>query len=102
MAVKVAFSPEAEADLLALYDYISKEAAAAIAAKFTGEIIDFCEGFSTFPNRGTRRDDLRPGLRIVGFRRQVTVAFAVDGDVVSIIGVYYGGRDIEEVLRDAQ
>jgi len=97
--VEIVFSPEAETDLLALYDYIAKEATPAIAIGFTGAIVDFCEGFSIFPNRGTRRDELRPGLRTVGFRHQVTIAFDVEGDTVSIIGIYYGGRDFEALFR---
>ena len=102
MAIEVVFSPEAEAELLALFDYISEKATPAVAADFTSAIIDFCQSFSTFPNRGMRRDDLRPGLRITGFRHQVTIAFAVDGNTVSIIGIYYGGRDIEAILRHPQ
>ena len=99
--MEIVFSPEAEADLLALYDYIAVKATPALAAGFTDAIVDFCQGFSTFPNRGTRRDDLRPGLRTIGFRHQVTIAFAVDGDRVGIIGVYYGGRNFEAMLREA-
>jgi toxin ParE1/3/4 len=47
-----------------------------------------------FPERGTRRDDLRPGLRIVGYRRRVTIAFHVGDDSVTIDRVLYGGRDL--------
>ena len=36
----------------------------AIAARFTDGIVDDCESLTTFPNRGNRRDDVRPGLRI--------------------------------------
>jgi plasmid stabilization system protein ParE len=47
---------------------------------------------------GVARDDLRPGLRIVGFRRRVTIAFAVTEATVEIPGIYYGGRDYETLL----
>ena len=50
--------------------------------------------------RSTKRDDLRPGVRIVGFRRRVTIAFSVRGAAVEILGVFYGGRSFESVLRD--
>jgi toxin ParE1/3/4 len=62
-------------------------------------IVDYCEKMETFPQRGTRRDDLRPGLRTIGFRRRVTIAFAVEADTVMIIGVFYGGQDFEAALR---
>ena len=44
---------------------------------------------------GTVRDDLRPGLRTIGFRRRVVIAFAVHEEVVEVHGVYYGGQDYE-------
>lgn len=64
----------------------------------TDAIVDFCEGFSTFPNRGTRRDELRPGLRTIGFRHQVTIAFDAGDDTVTIVGIYYGGRNFEAMF----
>ena len=37
-----------------------------------------CRGFADFPERGTRRDDLLPGLRITGFERRVTIATVIE------------------------
>lgn len=56
-------------------------------------------GLHTFPNRGTRRDDVRPGLRITNYKKRAVIAFAVDAKLVSIIGVYYGGQDYEAALQ---
>lgn len=56
--------------------------------------------FNQPPDRGTARDDIRPGLRTVGFRRRVIIAFAVLDQAVVVIGVFYGGRDYEAVLND--
>jgi toxin ParE1/3/4 len=47
----------------------------------------------------TRRDDLRPGLCTIGFRRRVTIAFAVEADAMTIIGIFYGGQDFEAALQ---
>ena len=47
------------------------------------------------PNRGTEHSDLRPGLRTIGFRRRVTIAFRVKGDSVAILRILYGGRSVE-------
>jgi toxin ParE1/3/4 len=77
----------------------AQETSPAIAERFTGAIVDHCEGFDTFPQRGAQRDDLRPGLRTVGFRRRVTIAFTIDPDAVIIIGVFYGGQDYEAALK---
>lgn len=95
----VIFSPEAEAHLTGIYLHIADKACPTIAARFTAAIVDYCEAFKTFPHRGTKRDDLRPGLRTVGFRRSVTIAFSVEPDEVTIIGVFYGGQDYEAALR---
>jgi hypothetical protein len=35
----------------------------------------FCERLEHGSERRTRRDDVRPGLRVVGFERRIAVAF---------------------------
>jgi toxin ParE1/3/4 len=99
LAHRVVFAPEAEAQLASIYGYIAGEAGPSVALAFTTAIVDYCESFATFPNRGTRRDDLRRGLRTIGFRRRVTIAFAVARESVSIVGIFYGGQDVEAALR---
>jgi plasmid stabilization system protein ParE len=76
----VVFAPEAEAQLLALFSHIADAASPEIAANFTDAIMEQCESMRTFPNRGARRDDIRPGLRVFGFRRRVSIAFEVPDD----------------------
>lgn len=49
--------------------------------------------------RGTRRDDIRPGLRTVGFERRATIAFKVLAREVVIVRIFYGGRDFESILH---
>jgi toxin ParE1/3/4 len=62
--------------------------------------VKYCESLCVFPLRGTRRDDVRPGLRITNYRKRAVIAFAVDENVVSIIGIFYGGQDYETMLQD--
>ncbi len=92
----VIFSRSAEDDLFAIYDYIAERAGADIALRFVERIESYCRGFDTAPERGTRRDDLRPNLRTVGFRRRATILFEVDRrrNLVVIHGIYYSGRSI--------
>lgn len=99
MTHSVVFGPDAEKQLVALYRHLAVAATPGIAAEYTDAIVAFCEGLQTFPQRGSRRDDIRPGLRIIGFRRRVAIAFAVDGATVTILGVFYGGQDHEAALR---
>ncbi|MEJ0044756.1 MAG: type II toxin-antitoxin system RelE/ParE family toxin [Rhodospirillales bacterium] len=59
-----------------------------------------CEALTLFPHLGTVRDDIRPGLRITNYRKRAVIAFAVQGDRVAIIGVFYGGQDYAAVLHE--
>jgi toxin ParE1/3/4 len=97
MTYTVIFSTAAEADLFAIYDYIAERAGAGIALRFVEAIEVYCLGFANMPERGMRRNDLRPGLRTVGFRRRATILFEVDQAArrVVIHGVYYAGRSLE-------
>ena len=79
--------------------YITREAGLTVSRAFTDAIVERCESLAIFPDRGAPRDDLRPGLRTLGFRRRVTIAYAVGADVVTILAVFYGGQDFEAVLR---
>jgi toxin ParE1/3/4 len=92
---RVAFHPRAIRDLHELADYIVEHGSPARAAVFVGRIQDYCLGIGTFPERGTLREDLGPGVRLVGFRRRVSITFAVRGDVVHVLGIFYGGRNID-------
>ena len=100
MPYTIVFTPEAEAQLLELYGYIAVEATPETAARFTDGIVTYCESLSSFPLRGTRRDDVRPGLRITSYRKRVVIAFAVDADQAQIIGIFYGGQNYEAILKD--
>ena len=102
MRYSVVFTPEAEEQLAELYRYIALKASPEIAEKYTSAIVSYCEEMDSFPHRGTRRDDVRPGLRITNYKRRAVIAFTVDesAKTVVIIGVFYGGRDYESALSD--
>ena len=93
------FRKEALEQLEALYDFIADAGSPGNAAGFIEAIVLFCEGLGEFPHRGTLRDDLRPGLRTIGYRKRVVIAYAVLGETVAIVGIFYGGRDHEQVLQ---
>lgn len=99
MSHRVVYSPDALDQLASLRKYIAGESNAKIADRYIDSIIAYCETLSTFPRRGTRRDDLFPGLRTVGFERRATIAFLVGDDVVTIVGVFYGGQDLDAAMR---
>lgn len=99
MAYTVVFTPEALHQLESLYRYVADAASPDIALRYTEAIVKYCEGLCSFPHRGTRRDDVRPGLRITNYKKRAVIAFDVGQEFVSIIGVFYGGQDYETVLQ---
>ena len=99
MRYTAVFTPEAQEQLAALYRYIAVAASSTVAECYVSAVIAYCEGLQTFPHRGTRRDDIRPGLRITNYKKRVAIAFNVDAEQVSILGAFYGGQDYETVLQ---
>lgn len=93
MSLPVVFAPEAEAQLIQMYRYLASAAGPEIATKYTNAVVSYCESLTTFPERGTRRDDIRPGLRITHHRGRTSIAFAVQPERVEIVGIFHGGRD---------
>lgn len=98
MGYRIVFHPLAEQELVDLYTYIDDNAGPGRAGAFVAGIQNYCLGLSTFPKRGTVRDDIMPGVRIVGYRRSVSIAFSVTADTVFILGFFYGGRNITPAL----
>ncbi len=97
---KVEWSPEAADDLREIVTWIERNASAAVAANYAARVVSFCQGLEIGSLRGTPRDDVLPGLRIVGFERAVTVAFFVESERVEILGLYRAGRNWTSDMRD--
>ena len=93
----VIFSPEARDDVVALYDWIAAAAHPQTVLGYIERIEAYCQGLRIGSERGTRRDDIRPGLRIVTFERRVTIAFTVDATHVVILRLFYAGRNWEDL-----
>jgi toxin ParE1/3/4 len=96
--LKVSFRPLAEADLFGLYRYIAEQSGDAVAGDYIGRIEAACMALETFPARGTRRDDIRPGLRTMGFERRATIVFEIRKTEVVIVRIFYGGQDYERAF----
>ena len=96
----VVFSPEAEAQLVALYEYIPAHASATIAESYTSAIVERCEQLGEMPLIGLARDDIRRGLRTTFFRKRVVIAYSVSTKTVTILAIFYGGQDYGTLLRE--
>ncbi|WP_421581415.1 type II toxin-antitoxin system RelE/ParE family toxin [Shinella sp. M31] len=92
MRYQIRFAPEARDDLLKLYDFIAAQSGAARAIVYIERIEAFCLGFARFPQRGVARNDILPGLRLVGFEKRITLAFHIAADTVVFDRILYGGR----------
>ena len=98
-ACQVVLTPEALDQLRAIERYIAAASGyPMVAERYVDALVSYCESLATFPQRGARRDDIRPGLRLVPYRSSAEVAFVVDGEQIWIIGVFYGGQDYESAL----
>jgi toxin ParE1/3/4 len=91
----VVFTPEAQDDLLDLYDYIADRGSPSRALHYVERIEETCMSLSILPERGTRCDDLRAGLRVMGFEHRESIAFQVRAESVAVLRILYGGRSVE-------
>jgi toxin ParE1/3/4 len=98
MGYKLVFSPQARDELRGLYEFIAQRSRPQTAWGYIERIEAYCASLTDFPQRGTRRDDLLPGLRIVGFERRVAIAFHIGEAVVTIDRILYGGRDLGPIF----
>ena len=94
MRPRVRFAPEARDDLLALYEYLVLAGGPDRAIAYVGRIERICLGLADFPLRGAARDDIRPGLRLLGFERRAVIGYDVTEAEVTILRILHGGRDI--------
>jgi toxin ParE1/3/4 len=96
---RVIFNPEARMDLLNLFDYVADRDGETRALSYIQRIEEACLSLQTFPHRGTPWESVRPGLRVLGFERRVSIAFQVRPPVVAIFRIFYGGRDLQSLLK---
>jgi plasmid stabilization system protein ParE len=99
MTYRVTFTRRAQADLHGLFDYLADHFSIANAQRYVEQIEKTCLSLGTMPNRGMKHSELRPGLRTMGSRRKVTIAFRVKGESVAILRILYGGRGAELAFR---
>lgn len=102
MAVRVRFRPAALTDLFDLYAHIAEHSGRERAGAYIDRLEAACQRLAEFPERGTRRDDLRPGLRTLGFQRQASIVFQIEDDGVEIGRILYGGRNLDALAIEPE
>jgi toxin ParE1/3/4 len=92
MPYQVIFSPAARKHIEELEEYLAERFYPGNVEKFIKRLTQACLSLAFAPHRGTRREDLRTGMRTIGFERRVTIYFKLMEDQVIIMGLLYGGR----------
>lgn len=85
---------------MALYDWIAERASPDTALGYIDRLERYIHGFDYASERGALRNDIREGLRTVGFERRVTIAFNVTAQEVIVLGLFYGGQNWQEALSE--
>lgn len=80
-------------------DTSSRRGSPDAARNFVLRIEGRCQNIGNAPRGGRSRDDIVPGLRTVPFEHSAVIAYVIEGDVVRIVNIFYGGRDYETLMR---
>ncbi|MFO1082542.1 MAG: type II toxin-antitoxin system RelE/ParE family toxin [Reyranellaceae bacterium] len=94
------FRPAARDDPANLYRFIAdRSGSPEQAIAYIRRIRAACERLRAFPELGRRRDDIHPGLRLIGFERRVVIGYKLlPSGAIEIGRVLYGGRDHETLV----
>ena len=100
MTHRVDFTETAWQDADEIYRWIADRADPQTAQRYVNRIIDYCSGLENFPNRGSPRDDLAPGIRTMVFEGRAVVAYRVATRDVKILRILNHGRDVTRAFSE--
>jgi len=87
---KVSYRLQAEADLDSLHRSLSERHSPEFADRYLERLAVYLRSFEFAPHRGTQRS--RPGLRIVGWKKQLTIGFRVYERPRQVVIFFIAGR----------
>ncbi|MGV3551393.1 type II toxin-antitoxin system RelE/ParE family toxin [Rhizobium sp.] len=93
---RIQFREASLVDLQGIYDRIAEAANHDIAYAYVGRIEIACRKLATFPARGTVRNEIYSGLRVIGFERSASIAFVVRDKFVDILRILPRGADLPD------
>lgn len=91
----VRLEPDAQDDLDEIEMLIAARDTPTSAARYIDRILEHCEGLQHFPERGAPRDELGPGIRVLGFEKRLSIAVRILGEEVLILRVFYAGQTVK-------
>lgn len=78
----VVYSPQAQRQLADIWSWVETRSGFPERAEaFVDSIIEFCDNLADNSQVGIQRDDLRPGLRVVGFRTVSWIIARTSADI---------------------
>jgi toxin ParE1/3/4 len=91
-------TPQAEADLEAIFEDLDEKSPRA-AERLAKAVDAKCEALARFPEMGRMREEILPGLRSTLIAKYV-LFYRVQGEVVQVLRILHGRRDIGRIMRD--
>ena len=91
--LRVVWRQTATDDLYRLYDWIADRADPETAFAYTSAIEAHAAELAVFPERGTPRDDIAPGVRTLNFRGRTVIAYRVD-EAVEVLRIFHAGQEL--------
>ena len=98
VVLKVVLRPDAQADLNSIFNWAEQSAGPEQAHDYVRQIRRHYLDLRDFPNRGTDRSDLAPGLRTLAFKRRATIAYRVEGNAILVLRILHKGMDARRAL----
>ncbi|WP_235911295.1 type II toxin-antitoxin system RelE/ParE family toxin [Brucella pseudogrignonensis] len=85
---------------MAFYGWIAERASPQPALGYIDRLENQMRGFDFASQPGTLGNDMREGLRTVGFEHRATIAFNVTEQEVVVLGFFYCGQNWQEALSE--
>jgi toxin ParE1/3/4 len=93
------WSPEAEQDLVDIWDYLSAEASGSVADRQLRRLDDGFRSLSRHPFRGRPRGELAAGIRSALVRPYI-IFYRVTETAIEVVRVLHGRRDIDAIFAE--
>jgi len=96
---RVVTGPRAVRDYRRIFDWLVETASPLAAHRTVQRIEGRISKLAMASERGMRRDDLAPGLRVVALGDRAVCAVRVTHEEVLVVRIFYGGEDWEAALK---
>ena len=93
----VDWSPEAEQDLLAIWNYVAREASPDVADEQLRSVDRACEALAQWPHSGRARDELFRGVRSIAVEAYV-IFYRVEDSAIEIVRVLHQRLDVDAIF----